>query len=345
MQDWMIYGANGYTGELIAREAVGRGLRPILAGRREHAVVTLAATLGLPYRVFPADAADLSNVGLVLNCAGPFSATAAPLMAACLLAQAHYLDITGEIDVFEYAHTLSHRAAAAGVVFCPGVGFDVIPTDCIARALAEALPDASHLALGFETASGPSPGTAKTAVEGMAGGCKIRRDGKIVTIPMGSETRPIDFGQGLRSAMAFPWGDVSTAFYTTGIANIKVFMAAPSPMIWGAWAGNLIAPLLSLASVQAVLKQGAAAMTGPNAEARAKSPCYVWGEARNQAGIVRTARIRTANGYDVTIHGSLAVVESLLTRDEGAVGYLTPARLCGSDLVTKLPGSGPLTIS
>jgi short subunit dehydrogenase-like uncharacterized protein len=345
MQNWMIYGANGYTGELIAREAATRGLRPILAGRRAASVAALAAELGLDHRVFSAEAPALTGVGLLLNCAGPFSATAPPLMRACLQVPAHYLDITGEIDVYEFAYTLASDARAAGVVICPGVGFDVIPTDCVARALVEALPDATHLALGFETSAGLSPGTAKTAVEGLAGGCKIRRDGKIVTIPMGLHTRQIDFGRGPRTAMAFPWGDVSTAYYTTGIANIEVFMAVPSALPWGAWLGNLLGPLLGLTPVQTALKKWAGTITGPTARARAASPCYVWGEVRNAAGGVRTARIRTANGYDVTIHGALAVVQTLLSRNDGEVGSLTPARLCGVQLITGLPGSGPLRFS
>jgi len=139
MQNWMIYGANGYTGELIAREAAARGLRPILAGRDAAAVAVLANELRLAHRSFPARAPALAEVSLVLNCAGPFSATASPLMRACLEGRAHYLDITGEIDVFEHAQTLSSPARTAGVVICPGVGFDVIPTDCLARALVEAV--------------------------------------------------------------------------------------------------------------------------------------------------------------------------------------------------------------
>jgi short subunit dehydrogenase-like uncharacterized protein len=346
MQNWMIYGANGYTGELIAREAVAQGLHPVLAGRRASAIATLAGELGLPHRVFAAEAPDLTELGLVLNCAGPFSATAAPLIRACLQARAHYLDITGEIDVFEHAQTLSDDARAAGVVVCPGVGFDVIPTDCVARALAEALPDATHLALGFETLSSMSPGTAKTSVEGLAAGGKIRRDGKIETEPMGWRTRLIDFGQGPRTAMAFPWGDVSTAYYTTGIKNIEVYVATPPALLWGARFGNLLTPLLSLTAVQTALKKRAGGISGPSAAVRAASPTYVWGEARNAAtGAVRTARIRTANGYDVTVHGALAVVRTLLTRNDGDVGSLTPARLCGVELVTRLPGSGTLSIT
>ncbi len=344
MQDWMIYGANGYTGELIAREAAARGLRPILAGRRAAAVTAVAAELGLAHRIFPADAAALEGVGLLLNCAGPFSATAAPLMQGCLRAHAHYLDITGEIDVLEYARTLSSAARAADVVVCPGVGFDVIPTDCIARALAEALPDATHLALGFETSAAISPGTARTCVEGLAGGGRIRRDGRLVRVPMCLRTRRIDFGRGPRTAMAFPWGDLSTAYYTTGIRNIEVFVAVPAALLWGARLGNLLGPLLSLAPMQAALKKRAEAITGPTAQARAASSCQVWGEARNAAGMVRTARIRTANAYDVTVHGALAVVQTLLIRATTVVGSLTPSQLCGVGLITGLPGSGPLSV-
>src|SRR6185503_5007209 len=151
-------------------------------------VAQLAQSLGLEHRAFglesPAEvAAGLEGMGLVLHCAGPFSATAAPMMDGCLATKVHYLDIPGEIDVLELAQTLTVRAKQAGVVLCPGVGFDVIPTDCVATALKEALPDATHLSLGFETRSGFSPGTAKTAVEGLPQGGRVRRDGKIVSTP------------------------------------------------------------------------------------------------------------------------------------------------------------------
>ncbi len=177
---WMIYGTYGYTGELIAREAVRRGYKPILAGRSREKVEAQASELGLEARHFGLDEARLDaqieDCELVMHCAGPFSATAAPMMEACLRARAHYLDITGEISVFEHAQSLNDRARSAGVVVCPGVGFDVIPTDCVAAALKNALPDATHLALGFDTRSSMSPGTAKTSIEGLAQGGKVRRD-------------------------------------------------------------------------------------------------------------------------------------------------------------------------
>jgi short subunit dehydrogenase-like uncharacterized protein len=219
---------NGYTSELIAREAVSRGLKPILSGRTAAKVEQLAANLGLQARVFDlANAATTSRnvegMGLVLHCAVPFSATAAPMMAACLAAHAHYLDITGEISVLEHARTLEAAARIAGIAVCPGVGFEVIPTDCVAAALKAALPDATHLALGFDSRSGPSglsPGTAKTSFEGLAQGGKVRKDGRIISVPLAYKTRRIDFGDGEKLAMTIPWGDVSTAYATTGSRTV-----------------------------------------------------------------------------------------------------------------------------
>lgn len=346
---WMIYGANGYTGELIAREAARRGLQPVLAGRRRASIETLADTLGLEARAFGLDDADLlagqvQGHALVLNCAGPFSATAAPMMEACLRAGAHYLDITGEIAVFEHAQSLDARARDAGVVLCPGVGFDVIPTDCVAAALKVALPDATHLALGFDSRSGFSPGTAKTSVEGLAQGGKLRRDGKIVSVPLAYEVRRIDFGDGEKDAMTIPWGDVSTAWYTTGIPNIQVFIPGSPRMIANARRANYVRPLLRLPWVQKLIKARIAkTVKGPSDETRAQMPTFVWGEAANARGEKKTARIRTANGYSLTITGSLAVVEHLLTAQPRGGAY-TPARLVGADLVTRLPGSGALQI-
>jgi short subunit dehydrogenase-like uncharacterized protein len=221
----------------------------------------------------------------------------------------------------------------------------VIPTDCVAAALANVLPDATHLVLGFDTEASMSPGTAKTSVEGLAQGGRVRRDGKITAVPMGFSTRQIDFGHGVKTAMAFPWGDVSTAYHTTGIPNIEVFLAVPPALLWGARLGHFLGPILGLAPVQGALKKRAGAIAGPTAASRAKSPCYVWGEARNAAGVVRTARIRTANGYDVTTTGALAVVEHLQARNTAEGGAFTPARLCGARLITTLPGSGALEIS
>lgn len=347
---WMIYGANGYTGELIAREAVRRGLKPVLAGRSHHKIEPLARELGLEARSF--DLGDfklatqqLQDCALVMHCAGPFSATAKPMMEACIKAGTHYLDITGEITVFELGHSMDALARDAGVVICPGVGFDVIPTDCVAASLKQAMPDATHLALGFDTRSGLSPGTAKTNVEGMAQGGKVRRDGKIVPVALGHHVRRIDFGDGAKSAMTIPWGDVSTAYHTTGIPNVEVFLPAPPAMLIAAKLARFLRPLLAMPRVQKMIQAIIGrTVKGPAETIRSKLPTFVWGEVRNARGEIKTARIRTDNVYSLTITGALAVIDHLLN-NQSTGGAYTPARLVGADLVTRLPGSGPMQIA
>ncbi|MDP3895365.1 MAG: saccharopine dehydrogenase NADP-binding domain-containing protein, partial [Mesorhizobium sp.] len=318
MISWMIYGANGYTGELIAREARRREMTPVLAGRDRAKVERLARELELPFRVFAFDDPKtlqdaIRDVGLVLNCAGPFSATSAPLIEACLAVRAHYLDITGEIAALEHAHSLHGRATEAGVVLCPGVGFDVIPTDCVASALKAAMPNATHLALGFDSGSGLSPGTAKTAIEGLADGGRVRRDGRIVEVPLAWKSRRIDFGRGEKSAMTIPWGDVSTAYHSTGIPNIEVYLPAPERMIAMVRRTNRLRWLLGFGAVQRFLKRRVEkSIKGPDEAARSASPTFVWGEVTNALGQKKTARIVTANGYALTVTGALAVVEAAL---------------------------------
>lgn len=348
--NWMIYGANGYTGELIAREAVRRGYQPVLAGRSREKIEPLARELGLEARGFSLDdvnaaAQHIGSNTLVMHAAGPFSATARPMMEACLKAKAHYLDITGEIGVFELAQSFNAQASAAGIVICSGVGFDVIPTDCVAAALKQAMPDATHLTLGFDSKSGPSAGTAKTSLEGLVEGGKARVGGQIVSVPLAHRVRRIDFGGGEKQAMTIPWGDVSTAFHTTGIPNIEVFIPASSGMVFGARFSKFIRPLLAQPSVQNWLKARIEkTVKGPAEATRSQQPTYVWGEARNARGETKTARVRTENVYSLTITGALAVIEHLMA-NKPAGGAYTPAKLIGADLVTRLPGSSAMQIS
>lgn len=344
---WMIYGANGYTGELIAREAVKRGLSPILAGRSGDRIRPLAEELGLQYRCFSLEqirADALGDVGLVLHCAGPFSATAEPMMHACLRYGCHYLDITGEIEVFERAAALDDKARQAGIVLIPGVGFDVIPTDCLAARLKAALPDANHLALGFDSRSGFSPGTAKTSVEALPQGSMVRRDGKLMKTPLATYTRTIAFGHEPKMAVAIPWGDVSTAWHSTGIDNIEVYIPMSPRKIAQLKRMNWFRGMLGWSWVQALIKgRIERTLHGPSDNQRQRHTTWVWGEVRNAKGEYVEGRIHTANGYDVTVSGALAVAEHLLSQPE-ASGYHTPSTLMGWALVEQLPGSGAIEL-
>ncbi len=344
----LIYGANGYSGTMIAKAARERGLEPVVAGRSRESVETLGQELGLPARVFALDSADalaaeLRGFDVLLNCAGPFSATAQPMMQACIAAGVHYLDITGEIAVFVAAHEMGQRAADAGVVLCPGVGFDVVPTDCLAAKLKDALPDANRLALGFDSRSGMSPGTAKTSVEGLAQGGRVRRGGKIVTVPLAYRTRRIDFGGGEKLAMTIPWGDVATAFFSTGIGDIDVYIPASPRLVSRLKKMNWIRPLLGLGMVQNFMKKRIGrSVKGPTAEQRERLSTALWGEVRNPAGEVRAGRYTTANGYTVTVDAAVRIAGHLLDYS-GAGGYLTPSQLMGANFAFDLPGSSELT--
>lgn len=347
---WMIYGANGYTGELVAREARKQGLTPILAGRNGNGVAALAQELDLEQRVFALDSAadvagHLKDVDIVLHCAGPFSSTAPVMIEACIATGAHYLDITGEIGVFECGFDCQRRANEAGSVLCSGVGFDVIPTDCVAAHLAAIMLDATHLTLGFDSRTGMSPGTAKTSVEGLADGGKVRKNGRVSTVPLAFGVRRIDFGDGEKLAMTIPWGDVATAWFSTGIPDIEVYIPASPGLVKRVKRLNWVRPVLGLKPVQAFLKaQVDKRVKGPDEAKREAQPTFVWGEARNAAGDTQVARVRTANGYTVTMYGSIEVVKFLLDNEvEG--GAYTPSKLVGKDLVKQLPGTGELFIA
>jgi short subunit dehydrogenase-like uncharacterized protein len=347
---WMIYGANGFTGRLVAEEARRQGLEPILAGRNRAAIEELARELSSASSVFDlsngaATRAALAGVAVVANCAGPFSATSRPMIDACLETRTHYVDITGEIAAFVDAQRRHDAARAAGIVVCPGVGFDVVPTDCIAACLKEALPDATHLALGFAGGGAISPGTAKTSIEGLKLGGRVRSDGNIVEVPLAYRARMIDFGAGERLAVTFPWGDVATAFFSTGIPNIEVYIASSPAALLRLRRLNRIRKLLAVAPVQAVAKRIAGRVnTGPSAERYASGSTYVWGEARNSSWVTRTARLVTSNGYRLTVDGVLLAVPALLA-GAPAGGYYTPSQLMGPRCVETLPGSSAIEIS
>lgn len=341
--DWLIYGANGYAGQLIAEQAVKLGLSPVLAGRRAQAVIPLAKSLGLKPRVFNLDSEtdilqNLLGVQVVLNCAGPFIRTATPMMEACMKVGAHYFDITGEISVFEEAQRFNVRAQEAGIVICPGIGFDVIPTDCAALLLKQALPNAIELALGFEADTELSPGTAKTVVESLGNGGQVRKNGHIIRVPFAHAVRSIDFGNGLKIAMSIPWGDVSSAFHTTQIPNITVYIASSHMAVWILKAANLAGPLLHSQFLKnSLIRRIEKKVKGPDWTTLQTLRTYIWGEARDTEGKTAVVRFTTPSGYVLTVHGALTIVHSFLQGRKES-GTWTPAKLMGANFVSTLPG-------
>ncbi len=342
--DWMIYGANGYTGQLMVEEAIKRGYRPVLAGRSRETIEPLAQKYGLPARVFALDKHEavvmgLRGMELVLHCAGPFSKTAAPMVKACLEVGAHYLDITGEIDVFAHCHALDAEAKQRGIVVMPGSGFDVVPTDCLSAILKLELPSAQNLVLAFDAPGGPSPGTAKTAVEGLGKGGRARINGEMCTVPLAWKTRSFSKNGEQRLAMTIPWGDVYTAFVSTGIPNIEVYMSVPPSTVENLRRIRRLGPLLNFSLVQKFLKsQVAKKVRGPSEEKRKDAETWVWGEVSDASGRQASAILKTPNGYTLTVLAALGIVAKLMSPQRPIGGYYTPSRLMGADYILRLPG-------
>ncbi len=343
MTTWMLYGANGYTGELIAERAVAEGLKPVLAGRNKAAIERLAARLGLESRVFDLADADavarnLEGMALVLHTAGPFSATSEPMVTACLRARVHYLDITGEISVFEACKARDAEAKARGVVVMPGVGFDVVPSDCLARALCEALPGAVRLELAFMALGSMSRGTLKTMLEQVGHGAQVRRGGKIETIAAGSLHKVIEFSGKPRTAVAIGWGDVSTAMHSTGIGDITTYMAMPPSQLRGLKVMSALAPVLRRPTVVRLLQAIVGrTVTGPGEAVRNSAHAELWGHVTALDGSSVEGRLRTPEGYKTTVITALACVRRLLA-DGAEPGYHTPSSAFGAGLVRLLPG-------
>lgn len=339
---FLLYGANGYTGNLIARLAVTKGLRPILAARNPEKIALLAAELGLDYRAFALDNetaidAALADITVVLHCAGPFSQTSASMIASCLRTQTHYLDITGEVSVFEAIASQDVAAKTAGVMLLPGVGFDVVPSDCLAAHLKRRLPSATRLALGFQALGRISRGTANTMLEAQHQGGLIRANGVLTPVPAAAKTRSIDFGQGEVESMTIPWGDVSTAFYSTGIPNIEVYAAFPAIMRVGAIASRYLGWLLKLPAVQNLQKSLIQNQPpGPTEIERSQGKSYLWGEVEDNSGKRLVSRLQCPEGYTLTTLTALEVAQKVLS-GQYTCGFQTPSLAYGADFILEFP--------
>lgn len=340
---FLLYGANGYTGNLIAHLAKERGLSPILAGRDAVKIKKLAGESGFEHRAFALDDAAaldaaLKEVAVVLHSAGPFSRTSKPMADACIRTGTHYLDITGEVTVFESLAQRDAEAKAAGVMLLPGTGFDVVPSDCLAAHLKKLLPSATKLTLAIQGLGRVSRGTATTMVENINRGGLVRREGVLTPVPAGWKTREVDFGRGSVKAITIPWGDVATAFYSTGIPNIEVYAAMPASMRLAMVASRPFAGLLGSKPAQKFLKKRIkAGPPGPNEEERARGKSFVWGEVEDDAGQRKVSRLQGPEGYTLTALTALAIVERVLS-GEAPAGFQTPSRAYGADFILSIEG-------
>ena len=342
----VVYGSYGYTGDLIARFAKEDGIDVVLSGRNVERLRQQATRYG--FELAPADLSDPSSIrkvlrdaDVVIHCAGPFADTYEAMAQACLDTGTHYTDITGEAEVYEGLWALDDEAKRAGIMLLPGTGFDVVPSDCLAAHLKSRCPDATHLELAFRgLGGGVSHGTAKTMAKNIHRGGLIRRDGELVSVPAAWKTRMVDFGDGRPvHCMVIPWGDVVTAYRSTEIPNIMVYMMFPAGPARMLQLARPLLPLLGTRPVQSLMKKRIeAGPAGPDDETRAAARNELWGEVRNAAGHAVVARLSTPEGYTLTARMSLLIANKICN-GEHEPGFQTPSTAYGKDVILELAGT------
>ena len=341
----VVYGSYGYTGTLIVEQCKQKNLQVVLAGRNPEALRKQSEATGYPFEVV--DSSDLEGLKrllqpavVVIHCGGPFKHTAKTMVEACLATQTHYTDITGEYQVLEMLAGLDQQASKSGILVMPGTGFDVVPSDCLAAHLKARLPSATHLQLAFaSTSRGASRGTKKTSVEGLGQGGLIRKGGKLIQVPLGEKVMNVDFGSFTINALCIPWGDISTAWRSTAIPNIEVYMGVTDSMIRNARLSNYLGWLIRLPVVQNYLmKQIDRRPPGPSIEKLERGKSFFWGKVWDADGQIRITRLVAPNGYVLTAQTAVLIAEKILAGNLKS-GYQTPSTCYGADLIMEIAGT------
>lgn len=337
---WLLYGATGYTGRLIAAAAVKAGLQPILGGRNEATLRALAESLGLKHRVCDLEQRAsldraLSGVRLVLNAAGPFAITTAPLAGACLLNGVHYLDIASEVADLRALHRMHERAVEAGVMLLPGVGFGVLPTDCLALSVFQRRPRTALMKIGVVSGRGVSRGTLRTLLHSLQMPGVVRERGELKPAPAGVQRWSVSAGKHRLALVGHPWrGDLFSAGLSTGLPHIETFIAAPWLLRVLMAHPNWVAGGFGARLVQRWLQR---MPSGPTAASRAQSRSLCIVEAVDEDGRRAMAWLEGPQAYDLTAACAVYAVQQVLaghTRD----GFATPAQVLGTAPLRALPG-------
>ncbi|MBC7879546.1 MAG: saccharopine dehydrogenase NADP-binding domain-containing protein [Anaerolineales bacterium] len=344
MKNFLIYGSYGYTGQLIVEQAVKEGLKPLLAGRDEKQLRAQAEKFNLEYRAFSikdnaALDAALMEVDAVLHCAGPFVLTFRQMAEACIRTKRHYVDISGEIEGFEALAEMDEEAKRAGIMLLPGGGFDVVPSDCLIAYTAEKLLNATHLELYIKSiGSGVSRGTARSGIENMHRQGRIRRDGKIVSVPNGWDSKTIDFGRGPSRLVSMGWGDVSTAYHSTGIPNVTVYMGFPAAMVKIMRLTRFVGPLLYTRTVKNLIKWaiGKFLAPGPSRQKNESGFALMIAEVTSGGQTVR-AKLKMPEAYYLTALTSIEIMKRILASD-CKIGFQTPSKAYGRDFILQFSG-------
>jgi len=340
-KSWILYGANGYTGVLLAEQAIKKGLNPIIAGRSKEKIVPIAERLDLEYLIFDIDNENilinaLQDHDLILNAAGPFKYTSKSIVNACLKSKTHYLDITGEIPVFEENFKLNQQAIDSDIVIISGVGFDVVPTDCMAQYISNKIDDPIQLDIGVAGVDNLSRGTLKTMIEYFTSGSLIRRNGNLMIKKKGEYLNKIRFHDKERKVIAVSWGDLATAFKTTKIPNITTYMPPSSSLLKLLNSAEINTEgnfqNIDLKKVSTWIEKN---IYGPDEKVRLEGTSHVWVSVSNNAGNKAEAWLETIEPYRFTYLSGIKAVEKVFELD--LKGTLTPSQAFGYNFILEFP--------
>jgi short subunit dehydrogenase-like uncharacterized protein len=341
MKSWLLYGAYGYTGTLIAKEAKDRGHDLVLAGRSGEKLIPMAEELDLNYVTFDLKNEDLifntiKDYDLIFNAAGPFKYTSSPIIKACLKSKSNYLDITGEIPVFEQNFKCDCRARENDIVIISGVGFDVVPTDCLAKYVSKKLQNPTSLEIGITSMSELSPGTLKTMLEYNNTNPLVRRNGELIPLEK-RDIRNLQFSDQERPVGPATWGDLSTAYRTTGIPNITTYLSMPKMKVSPLRSTGVSFDEISSneEAKNKVFDWIGSNVHGPDETKRQTNRCYIWASVHNDEARVEQTWLETMESYRFTAVAGVRCVEKVF--DLHLKGALTPALAFGADFVLEIP--------
>ena len=341
MNSWLLYGAYGYTGTLIAKEAKDRGHNLVLAGRTEEKLVPLAEELNLDYLTFDLKNEELlfntlKDYDLIFNAAGPFKYTSSPIIKACLKTKTNYLDITGEIPVFEQNFKYDNHAKENDIIIISGVGFDVVPTDCLAKYVSKKLQKPTSLEIGITSMSELSPGTHKTMLEYNNTNPLVRRNGELIPLEK-RDIRNLQFSDQERPVGPATWGDLSTAYRTTSIPNITTYLSLPKMKVSPLRSAGVSFDEMSSneEAKNKVFDWIGNNVYGPDEIKRQTNRCYIWASVRNDEERVEQAWLETMESYRFTAVAGVRCVEKVF--DLHPKGALTPALAFGADFLLEIP--------
>ncbi len=335
----MVYGY-GSVGTRIAQRAVECGIDTVIAGRDPGKAAAAAGRLGLYWRSAPVTDRGgldrlLDGVHVLVNTAGPFVSTSAPLIRACLRNRCHYVDVSNEIGTFRDAWSLESNAQAAGISLIPGAGFGTAATESLAmHVLARAGNPGSLTIVRSSSGTVPTLGVRKTTLSLLAQGGVRYKHGQAVEGVNGILT--FDLPEGRRAAVPVASADAFAIAQSTGVPDIAVYF------------GTRMHPLLAKITIPAMRQLIRTGFFRPSARTRpcataedlnadpASAETRVWIQASNQQGETATSYLRGGRGAELTAAIAVEATQQVLARNPS--GVLTSGALLGSRYALSLPG-------